>query len=131
MVFKGPTASQVLLYMRFTTTANSNPSCTAPATNTSGNTTLVLVGNLGFTTAPYARKLTIPNINSLPVMLDDFYATIKRGTYFEAQCANGGPPTTPWILRGDFTYTAPQAGNGWPDVADPTVSDPGTTQTCS
>jgi hypothetical protein len=132
MVFKGPTANQVLLYMRFTTTANSNPNCTAPATNTGGNTTFVLTGTLGFTTAPgYARTLTIPNINSLPLILDDFYATIKRGTYFQARCANGGPPTTPWILRGDFTYTPPQAGNGWPDVADPTVPDPGTTEACS
>jgi hypothetical protein len=128
MLFKGPLPNKVLLYMRFTTVQNSNPNCTAPATNTGGNATFILPGTLTQAEpAPYKWKLTVPGINTaLPgaLALDDFYATIKRGAYFQARCPVNGPPTTPWILQGIFTYIAPQPGAAWTDTVN-------TSQPCS
>ena len=126
MVFKGPTASQVLLYARVTTVANSVPTCTTPAASSPGNVTVTLAGTIAPAgVAGYVQKLTINNIDSLALPLDDFYATVKRGTnpgYFQARCPTG---TTPWKLRGIFAYSGPAGNPGGP--AD-TVN---TTQACS
>jgi hypothetical protein len=116
MVFKGPTANKVLLYMRVYTQVNSTPACTAPATNTGGNATMVVVGTFGAANVPgYGRKLTIPNLDALPLPLDDFYATIKKADYFTALCPNGA---TPWRLRGIFEYSG-NGGGGIDGAAPP------------
>ncbi len=126
MVFKGPAANQVLLYTRVTTVANSNPTCTTPGASSPGNVTVTLTGTIAPAgVAGFGQKLTVPNIDSLALPLDDFYATIKRGTnpgYFQARCPAG---TTPWKLRGIFAYSGPAGNPGGP--AD-TVN---TTQACS
>jgi len=126
MVFKGPTASQVLLYARVSTVANSVPNCTSPGAASPGNVTVTLAGTIAAANvAGYGKKLTIPGISSLALPLDDFYATIKRGTttgYFRARCPAG---VTPWRLRGIFAYSGTQPNAGGP--AD-TVN---TTQACS
>jgi hypothetical protein len=118
MVFKGPTASQVLLYARVFTTANSNPACnsisnpggTTPASQ--GQVTVSLTGTIAAAgVAGFGKKLTVPNIDSLTLPLDDFYASIKRGTYFQARCPAG---TTPWRLRGIFAYSGTQPNSGGP-----------------
>jgi len=115
MVFKGPTANQVLLYARVTTVANSNPACTTPAGSSAGNVTVTLTGTIAPSgVAGYGQKLTVPNIDSLALPLDDFYATVKRGTttgYFQARCPTG---TTPWKLRGIFAYSGPAGNPGGP-----------------
>jgi len=119
LVFKGPTASQVLLYARVTLVANSNPTCSTPSGSSPGNVTVTLVGTIApANLAGYGKKLTVPNIDSLTLPLDDFYATVKRGSYFQARCPAG---VSPWKLRGIFGYS----GAGQP--AD-TIN---TTQACS
>jgi hypothetical protein len=123
MVFKGPTASQVLLYARISTTVNSNPNCTSPSAASAGNVTISLTGTIApANLAGYGKKLTVPNIASLALPLDDFYATLKRGTFFQARCPAG---VSPWKLRGIFAYSGTQPNNGGP--AD-TVN---TTQACT
>jgi hypothetical protein len=118
MVFKGPTASQVLLYARVFTTVNSNPACdsisnpggTSPASQ--GNVTISLTGTIAnANVAGFGKKLTVPGIDSLTLPLDDFYASLKRGTYFQARCPAG---TTPWRLRGIFAYSGTQPNQGGP-----------------
>jgi len=123
MVFNGPGTNQVLLFARVTLTANSNPTCSTPAASSPGNVTVTLVGTIAPAgVAGYGKKLTVPNIDSLTLPLDDFYATVKRGSYFQAKCPAGA---SPWKLRGIFAYsgTQPNAG-GPPDTVN-------TTQPCS
>jgi hypothetical protein len=118
MVFKGPTASQVLLYARVFTTTNSNPACdsisnpggTTPASQ--GQVAITLTGTIANAgVAGFGKKLTVPGIDSLTLPLDDFYASLKRGTYFQARCPAG---TTPWRLRGIFAYSGTQPNQGGP-----------------
>jgi len=115
MVFKGPAANQVLLFARVTTVANSNPNCGSVSTASPGNVTVTLTGTIAASgVAGYGQKLTVPNIDSLALPLDDFYATVKRGTnpgYFQARCPAG---TTPWKLRGIFAYSGPAGNPGGP-----------------
>jgi hypothetical protein len=119
MVFKGPTLNQVILYLRATLAASSHPNCTSPANSSPGDLTVTLPGTIANAgVAGYGKKLTISNIDALQVPLDDFYATIKRGTYFQARCPAG---TSPWKLRGIFAYS----GSG--QAADTT----NTTQGCT
>ena len=118
LVFNGPTVGgnpTVILYARVTLAATAN--CAAPASNTSGNTTVLLQGTIAPAgVAGFGKKLAIPGIDALPLPLDDFTALLKRGTYFKAKCSG-----TPWHVRGTFAYS----GTG--QAAD--VSNP--TQACS
>jgi len=103
MVFKGPTANQVILYGRVAAVANSNPTCTTPAGSSPGNVSVTLVGTIAPAgVAGYGQKLTVPNIDGLTLPLDDFYATVNRGSYAQARCPAG---TSPWKLRGIFVYS--------------------------
>jgi len=123
MVFKGPTANQVLLYARVSLVANSNPTCTTIAGSSAGNTTVTLVGTISPAgVAGYGKKLAVPGIANLAVPLDDFYATIKRGSFFQAKCPAGA---SPWKMQSKFVYsgTQPNAG-GPPDTYN-------TTQPCT
>jgi len=120
LVFNGPksgTNPTITLYARAPETA---AACAGnPATNTGGSTTVVLSGTItNAGVAGFGKKLTVPNIDSAPLALDDFYATIKRGNYFRAKCPAG---TSPWTLRGIFHYS----GTG---QANDTVNS---TQACS
>jgi hypothetical protein len=111
LVFKGPPVSgnpTLTLYARMTSVQNGVVNCANPATNHAGNTTFVFSGTFTNVAAPYAKKLTIPSLNALPVPLDDFYATVQRGSYFRARCPNpaGPPDSNPWGVLGRFIYTA-------------------------
>lgn len=127
MAFKGPTANQVLLYARVFTVANSNPACDSISNPGGGalgqgNVTTTLVGTISAANlAGYGKRLTVPNIDQLALPLDDFYATVKRGSYFQAKCPAGA---SPWKLRGVFAYS------GGPPSPEPTdvVTD---TQACT
>jgi hypothetical protein len=112
LVFNGPRTSTnqptVTLYARAPVTpAQCN---TNPATNHDGTTNVVLKGTI--TKSPltgFGKRLTVPDINTLsPITLFDFYAYVKRGTYFRAQCPAGA---SPWKVRAIFHYT----GTGEPD----------------
>jgi hypothetical protein len=64
---------------------------------------VVLSGTLSTSPqAGFGRRLVVTDIESSPLALDDFYAYIKRGTYFQAQCPAGA---SPWKLRGVFAYS--------------------------
>jgi len=103
MIFKGPTASKVILYARVTLVANSVPTCSTPSGSSAGNTTVTLVGTIAPAgVAGYGQKLTVPGIAGLALPLDDFYATIQRGNYFRAKCPAGA---NPWKMRGTFLYS--------------------------
>ena len=101
LVFKGPQQNQVLLYARVTLVANGTANCANPATNTAGNSTVLLTGTIANAgVAGFGKKLTVPGIANLPLPLDDFYATVKRGSYIQARCT-----ASPWRVRGIFAYS--------------------------
>ena len=120
LVFNGPPSNgnpTVTLYARVTLTPNGTANCSSPATNTAGNSTVLLKGTITPAgVAGFGKKLTVPGIDALPLPLDDFTAILKRGSYFKAKCA-----PSPWNVRGTFAYS----GTG--QAAD--VSNP--TQACS
>jgi hypothetical protein len=104
LVFRGPTVganTTVLLYTRITLVANGTANCNNPAANTSGNTTIVLTGTIAPAgVAGFGKKLVTAGIDSLPLPLDDFYATIQRGSYIQAKCS-----ASPLNIRGIFQYS--------------------------
>lgn len=112
LVFNGPGANQLLLYSRVTLVANGTADCSHPATNTAGNTTVTLVGTLANAGQPdFGKKLTISGIDALPLPLDDFTATVKRGSYVSARCFDANHL---WNFKALFTYS----GSGQaPDTA--------------
>jgi hypothetical protein len=112
MIFKGPTTNQVLIYARVTLTANSNPTCTTIAGSSAGNFTAVLTGSIAPAgVAGYGKKLVVSGISGLALPLDDFYATLKRGSYFQARCPAGA---SPWKMRSTFAYSGTQPNAGGP-----------------
>jgi hypothetical protein len=104
LVFNGPTVNShptVILYARVTLIANGTANCGSPATNTAGNSTVLLQGNIvNAGVAGFGKKLVTPGIDALPLPLDDFYATIKRGSYVQAKCT-----TPPLRIRAIFEYS--------------------------
>jgi hypothetical protein len=116
LAFNGPTVNgnpTITLYTRVTLVANGTANCNTPATNTSGNTTVLLSGTIAPAgVAGFGKKLTVAGIDQLPLPLDDFTALLKRGNYFKAKCS-----ASPWKVRGTFAYSgAGQAA----DVSNPT-----------
>jgi hypothetical protein len=105
MVFNGPTVGgnpSVILYARVTLIANGTANCNNPAANTSGNTTVVLQGTEPPAGVPgFGRKLVTAGIDQLPLPLDDYYATVKRGSYVQAKCN----PSPPLNIRGIWQYS--------------------------
>ena len=97
--------TKVILYARVTLTDNSVPTCTTPGGSSAGNTTVTLVGTIAHAgVAGYGKKLTVPGIAGLALPLDDFYATIQRGSYFRAKCPAGAYP---WKLRAHSSTAVP------------------------
>jgi hypothetical protein len=111
LVFNGPTEGgnpTVVLFSRVTTLPNSTANCTSPATNSAGNTSVTLKGtitNAGI--ADFGKKLTVPNIDAAPLPLDDFTATVKRGSAISARCQDANKTLN---IRGTFKYS----GSGQP-----------------
>jgi hypothetical protein len=93
-----------LLFARMTLVANGTPNCSSPATNSSGNTSVTLTGNLTFPTnvADFKTTLTVPNIDLQPLPLDDFKAKVKRASVFQARCRDSNKLLN---LRGTFAYS--------------------------
>jgi hypothetical protein len=111
LIFNGPLNAQnqrtVTLYARAPIPATS---CnTNPATNHFGETNVVLKGTI--TASPLAgfgRRLTVNNIEQSPLPLIDFYAYLKRGSYFQARCPSG---TTPWKLNALWVFSGTGQAN--------------------
>jgi hypothetical protein len=109
LVFKrGANPGRILLFARVTLVANGTANCSNPATNTAGNTTTVLIGTLSSVNqADFKTRFRVPNIDQLPLPLDDFKARVKRAGVFKARCADGNKKLN---LRGTFVYS----GSGQP-----------------
>jgi hypothetical protein len=116
LVFNGPTVGgnpTVVLYARVTLVANGTANCSNPASNTAGNTTVLLQGRIAPAgVAGFGKKLTVPGIDALPLPLDDFTAIVKRSSYIKARCSG-----SPWHVRGTFAYSGTGQAT---DVSNPT-----------
>jgi hypothetical protein len=117
MIFKGADNAHVTLYSRAPIANVSTTGCNNPATNTGGSTTILFTGVISRqpTSSPYDYTLTTPNTQAANPALDDFYATVVRGSVYQARCES------PLKIQATFFYTA--AG----DASD-TVN--GAPQTC-
>jgi len=104
LVFRGPNSGAnptVVLYTRVTLVANGTANCNSPASNTGGNSTVLLTGTIAPAgVAGFGKKLVTTGIDALPLPLDDFYATIQRGSYVQAKCT-----TAPLRIRAVFQYS--------------------------
>jgi hypothetical protein len=118
LVFKRSSTS-VLLFARVALIQNGAPQCASPATNTGGNTSTTLIGNLtNVTTTDFKVKLTVPNVDQVPLPLDNFKSTIKRGSVFRARCVDNNKLLN---LRGTFAYSNDGAG-GFPNQPPDTIN---------
>jgi hypothetical protein len=111
LTFNGPTVNgnpTVLLFARVTLIANGTANCANPATNTGGNTTVTLRGTVtNANITDFGKKLTVPNIDQLPLPLDDYTAVTKRGSVISARCNDANKTLN---IRGKFEYS----GSGQP-----------------
>jgi hypothetical protein len=103
-VFKrGLNPGRILLFARVTLIANGTANCSNPATNNSGNTSTVLTGTLSSVSrTDFRTKFRVPNINQLPLPLDDFKARVKRAGVFKARCGDGNKLLN---LRANWVYS--------------------------
>jgi hypothetical protein len=121
MIFKGAANNRITLYARAPFASTNAAACDNPATNTGGSATVLFTGTITQAPAssPYGPVLTVPNTHVANPALDDFYATVQRGSAFRSRCPAGG------VLRiqAVFDYT---------QTATDTISPPyaGTTQSC-
>jgi hypothetical protein len=98
----------IVLFTRVTVVPNGHANCANPGNNTSGSTSLTLKGTLANAgVADYGKKLTVPNIDSAPLPLDDFTTTVKRGNYVQGRCFDANKT---WNMRTTFAYS----GSGEP-----------------
>jgi hypothetical protein len=104
MIFKGANNSRVTIYAR--APVENAAACNNPATNTGGFVTVIFTGRLSNAPASsaYGRILTVPNTHTADPALDDFYATVRRGSVFRARCTNTSPK--PHRMQGIWDYTA-------------------------
>ena len=93
MIFKGANNNQVLIYAR-APIGNPSSECNNPGTNTAGSATVVFTGTISQQPAasPYGPTLTVPNTHTANPSLDDFGATITRGSVVRARCPAGASP---------------------------------------
>jgi hypothetical protein len=118
LVFKRSSTS-LLLFARVALIQNGAPNCANPATNTAGNTSTILTGNLSnVSTTDFKTKLNVPNIDQLPLPLDNFKAKVKRASVFKARCKDNNKLLN---LRGTFAYSNDGPG-GNPDQPSDTVN---------
>ena len=104
LIFKGADNTHVSIYARAPIANVTTTGCNNPATNTGGTTTIVFTGTLSNTNgATYNTKLHVVNTQTANPALDDFYATIDRGSVFKAKCPSSGYK---FKMLGHWVYTA-------------------------
>ena len=112
LAFNGPLKNNhptIKLFTRVTFAATAD--CSSPATNTKGNTSVTLTGELKpANKAGFGKMLDVNNVDNAPLPLDDFTTTVKRGNYVAARCS-----ASPWRMQAKFTYT-----DGQSDTVNPT-----------
>jgi hypothetical protein len=93
----------IVLFTRVTLVQNGTANCANPGSNSTGNTSVTLKGTLtNAGVAGFAKKLTVPNIDTAPLPLDDFTTTVQRGNYVQGKCSH--TPKT-WKMRTTFAYS--------------------------
>jgi hypothetical protein len=104
LIFKGATNTQLTIYAR--APVASAASCDNPATQTGGSATVLYTGSLTHqpVSSIYDWTLTVPNTHTADPALDDFYATVTRGSAFRARCVSRSP--APHRMLGVWDYTA-------------------------
>jgi len=113
MIFKGADNNHLSIYARAPVANASTTGCNNPATNTAGSTSILFTGTLAQIAAPWKWQLTVPNTQTANPALDDFYATVKRGTAFRAKCVS------PLRMQGVWDYTATGDANDTFTASDP------------
>jgi hypothetical protein len=124
LVFNGPVNTSGQHTTTLFARAPVSPTACAqnPSTITGGTTTVVLKGTVSTSPlAGYGPRLTVPNVDTAPLPLIDFYAYVKRGSFFQARCPAGASPLK---VRGLWQYSG---GPPSPEPSDTSVS----TQACS
>jgi hypothetical protein len=103
MIFKGVDNNHVTLYSRAPISNVTTTGCNNPATNTGGTTTVLFTGTISrqATSSPYDYTLTTPNTQVANPSLDDYYATVVRGSVYRARC-----DSSPLLIKATFFYTA-------------------------
>jgi hypothetical protein len=100
--------------------------CTNPKTETATGTTVTLTGVIGNAgSAPYGKKLTVSNIDQLPLALNDFDAQVQRGSYVSGKCSghNGTISGSKyWKLKTTFVYSGGSGNGQAPDTANATAN---------
>jgi hypothetical protein len=77
-------------------------------TNTQGVTSVTIKGTLtNAGVSDFGKKLTVPNLDSLALSLDDFTTTVQKGNYVQGRCADGNKT---WNMKTTFAYS----GTGQP-----------------
>jgi hypothetical protein len=93
----------IVLFTRVTLVQNGTANCANPGSNTSGNTSVTLKGTItNAGVADFGKKLTVPNIDTAPLPLDDFNTTVQRGNYISARCHDANKILN---IRGTFAYS--------------------------
>jgi hypothetical protein len=105
MIFKGADNNHLTIYAR-APVPDATTGCNNPAANTGGTTTVVFTGTLSHqpVSSIYDLTLTVPNTQTANPALDDFYATVSRGSAFRGRCANRTPSAH--RMLGTWDYTA-------------------------
>jgi hypothetical protein len=104
LIFKGADNTHVSIYARAPISNVTTTGCNNPATNTGGTTTIVFTGTLSqISSTTYKYKLHVPNTQTANPALDDFYATVDRGSVFKAKCPSSGYK---FKMLGHWVYTA-------------------------
>jgi len=97
--------------------------CSNPKTETATGTTVTLTGVLTNGSAPYGKKLTVSNIDNLPLALNDFDAQVQRGSYVSGKCSghNGTISGSKyWKMKTTFVYSGGSGNGQAPDTANAT-----------
>ena len=101
LVFNGPKNGSgkptLILHSRF---VMPNP-CPDPSTSTAGSVDAILSGALKpANKSGFGKVLDVSNIDTQPLPLKDFTATVKKGKYVQARCSK-----SPWKAQAKFTYS--------------------------
>jgi hypothetical protein len=124
LVFNGlGSTSEVLLFIRMTLEGASPIDCGGPTTNTDGDTSFLVQGDLkanpaiggDYTdpdncSAPDPRRgceIDLNNVSNGPVRLVNLTARIMRANYVRARCVDPPAGNRQWNLRTTFTYANP------------------------
>jgi hypothetical protein len=106
MIFKGVDNTHVTIYAR-APVPDATTGCNNPAANTGGSTTVLFTGALSHqaTSSIYDWTLFVANTQTADPALDDFYATLSRGSVFRARCASRTPSAHRMLGTWDYTAT--------------------------